>query len=437
MDEQSDIADTDALLGAWKVRYDNGLPPLRQCLPDRDPHRGVSPSESQKAMFTPETLVETPEGVRLVRDLRAGDEVWAYGGATRPVAVPVLSNQSVRWDGYVACLQTAGGFYGRFTDRHPVYGGFRASKRYFDLFLVERQGLGFYLGLANGSFRDLVRSPFSYELLDKGSDLIERLWLLRSLEDEEEALFEENWIGLEAGLPTFDLEPGIRGLSSDSRAFARLLEEVPTAWRAQRLLEHWGLQIDQAHFERKLIGPGGRRHRRFVEACAFWSAEHQGPAILEARHRLEVVPFTEGIRVSRDRITQITPGSVLVESFETLAQMEQKSRTSWSKSHSDVLHSLALAGQSHRAFRWRASYLRPGMKIPTFDEGRLDLDEIKRVDRLHYAGDLFALQLVDQGLPSIAGLIVGSSESADRETGASVRESAEDSKPDRQADPLL
>jgi len=77
------------------------------------------------------------------------------------------------------------------------------------------------------------------------------------------------------------------------------------------------------------------------------------------------------------------------------------------------------------------------MKIPTFDEGRLDLDEIKRVDRLHYAGDLFALQLVDQGLPSIAGLIVGSSESADRETGASVRESAEDSKPDRQADPLL
>jgi len=80
----------------------------------------VSGCEEQDSCFAGDTRIATPRGLRAIRDLAVGDEIWSYDHEARRFAVGTIAAIH-RARGAIRSVSTAHGCLAAVTESHPLY----------------------------------------------------------------------------------------------------------------------------------------------------------------------------------------------------------------------------------------------------------------------------------------------------------------------------
>jgi DNA helicase-2/ATP-dependent DNA helicase PcrA len=227
-------------------------------------HSNVACVADDDQCLPPGTLVETPEGRRPIEDIRAGDQViTAIGKSFVGVsAVTRVFHRKVRTR--FRTFETESGHRVTTTDNHKMFcyvPRVAASKRHIYVYLMERRGSGWRIGVTN----DLpVRL-----CLERSAD---RIVGLQAFDSVAEARYFETLWSLKYGIPTLPFKPR-KSMRVVGVFLDRLFAEIDTRKAAERLASLLGVDLDAHHFALGGVHRGGQSrakilvrmcHRRFV-----------------------------------------------------------------------------------------------------------------------------------------------------------------------------
>ncbi|MBI2460192.1 MAG: UvrD-helicase domain-containing protein, partial [Candidatus Rokubacteria bacterium] len=202
-------------------------------------HANLAVVADDDQCLPPGAQVETPEGPRPIETIRPGDQVLtAVGkGFVGVGAVTRVFRREKR--ARFLTFETESGRRITVTDNHKMFcrvPRVAASKEFTYVYLMERRGLGWRIGVTNDLAVRLC--------LERSGD---RIVGLRACRSEAEARYLEALWSLRYGIPTLPFKPR-QTMMVVGEYLERLFREIDTRKNAERLAADLGIDIEAHHF---------------------------------------------------------------------------------------------------------------------------------------------------------------------------------------------
>jgi DNA helicase-2/ATP-dependent DNA helicase PcrA len=350
-------------------------------------HRNICVVGDSDQCFPPGTSVRTPSGPKAIEDIEVGEEVLGTGGSGRVASARVSRVQRSVYVGpiYVARV---GREVLRGTPHHIVLADTVLKPHQYVVYLMERTGKGFRIGLtiavrSNGQGRpDLgVRIRMNQEHADK-------LWILRVCENRAEAGFWEAWFSARYGLPTAVFHDVGRRLVMDQRWIDRLFDELNTEGAAKQLMDDLDLHPEYPHYR-----PQNGTRRQSVNLTMFSDRRGSDGVGYHRVHWCSNRP---------DVAARLSAGGYAVRPSKHDSVRVETSRKSYPEALA-MAERLAMTGgldiQRRAQIRNRVyaftplSHLRPGMHVLVEADGEVVEAEVDAVEVEHYQGPVYDLEV--------------------------------------------
>lgn len=220
------------------------------------------------------TLVKTPGGSKPIEAIAVGDQVIAAVGrgyvAAQSVARVFRRTKLVR----LVTFTTARGLRVTVTDNHKMFCLVPAvdDRRYHYVYLMERRGLGWRIGVTN----DLA----SRLRLERSAD---RILGVRTCTTDAEARYYETFYSLTYGIPTVCFAPR-EGVAIQGDWLPRLYRELDVEAGVRRLADDGNLDLGSHHASLGAVKRGGKlRVKISLEMChRRYSSKHARRGVLQA-----------------------------------------------------------------------------------------------------------------------------------------------------------
>ena len=320
-----------------------------------------------KQCVAADSPVNTPNGVVLARDLKAGDTVLSYrNGRVTPQTVKHALPTSWEWGFKVT---TEGGSTLTMSPNHRLWATEpQTSEDEVVVYLMYRSDMGFRVGTTNkgkvGSEGDHLNSYGGRAFLEKA----ERMWVLEVCPDRESALLAEARYMLQYGVPDTVFNGEHRGLNQDRvdtlfKEFGQNGAKVLEAKHYGFHYPHWASQSYTKH--------GRERHVVTLLAHASTgtqvSMEWEGP-------KFDVVTAGMGVKHAPNDRRRLR--RYFANYREALAFAEKVSEVTGAM----LSHKLSTDEGSLREIT--AAGLFTGMSVPVLTEDGVVLDRIVSVERV-------------------------------------------------------
>jgi DNA helicase II / ATP-dependent DNA helicase PcrA len=250
-------------------------------------HRNIMVVGDDDQCVLPGTAVTTPGGEVPVESLVAGDRVVGAAGKGRTAPSVVTAAPARRYDGPVVRVETACGKTLRATPNHLVFGRLRPDASLWYVYLMERDELGFRIGITRG-----VRARRSGELVNGlmvrlNQERADRAWILDTFLTEADARLREAELAFGFGIPTVGFHAQGRRVALDDARIRTLFRGIDTRERAEALLEALHLFPEYPHHLPSAVTRGSRV-RRVVNMTIFGDGRsYEGRAWSD--HRIQLV----------------------------------------------------------------------------------------------------------------------------------------------------
>lgn len=343
-----------------------------------------------------------------MRDLTPGDLILGHDGAVRPAWIRVLKIRARHHRGRIVRVDTSSGGCLRVTSEHRVLSRFTYTNRYHDLVLMERVGVGFSLGLANGQLRDVTESRFLYTSsrthpsIQAGEERDEKVWLLLSMKEVRRAQFTSRVLGLRYGLPSLSLDPRMRSQEHPPAFVRRLQEKVDTHARGRRMIGDFGHRVDDPHFTMRALDALTPGNPRLLTIDEFTTTPEGGRPV----HRLCAIPL-KSASFQRDRLISPKLRQLSSETRGSRAEVDTYLNEEGKKPGTDVSRRVQVTALKTPFFEWSAAHLREASLIPACEGWGFENESIDRVILEEYDGEVYGLVTEDSRPISAAGLLVG------------------------------
>lgn len=350
-------------------------------------------------MFPPGTLVQTESGPVDVRRL--------HGNEKLQVCLPngQLAFRSIKRvfmgsaPGRLFCLSTTTGRRFCATPDQPFPYGSQSTRLHHDLMLVKREGLGFFLVVANGLFRDNVETRILFKRQEPQSK--ESVWLLSAYPSANQANYEQALLSCQYGIPTYPAGTRKGERTMPEELFRRLLIEVNTFARARRLLADRHLDEELPHWLMRALPEAELPHRQLLDVVYFAgdAGGHTGHVV--SRH-----PLGESLRISGEKLRNLMTRQVRHEVVATRQEVATRVESARKDPFVDVQERVRI-GPSKPYFLMPIAYVRAGMVcVATTPEGlREELVEQTLMER--YEGPVYGLELEGEEPLVAGGLVMG------------------------------
>jgi superfamily I DNA/RNA helicase len=315
------------------------------------------------------TPIQTPKGDVLAKDLRTGDEVFAWRNGQLKAQTVTVSKST--WNcGFK--ISTESGKVLTVSPNHKMWATApELQPHQVATYLMFRSDLGFRVGITSkgqkgaGYLGSLAGRAFQ--------EKAEKMWVLSVHDDREAAKFEETSISLRYGIPTLVFNGVHRGLNQD-----RINATFDSFGKnGAKLLEDQHLELDLPHWISKGYAKHGR-DRRVVQLLAHapkfslvrfeWSRNAQGEN-----------PLTEALKeysyeeTGRDRFR-------LRKSFANYREAQTFAVGLARKADALLNHTLSTPEGALQ--KVTASIILPGMRVPVLDGETLLLEEVVHVSKV-------------------------------------------------------
>jgi len=250
-------------------------------------HRNIMVVGDDDQCVLPGTVVTTPQGSLPVEALAVGDRIVGAAGQGRTAPSVVTAAPTRDYQGPVVRVETACGKTLRATPNHLVFGRLRPDASLWYVYLMEREDLGFRIGITRG-----VRARRSGELVNGlmvrlNQERADRAWVLDTLRTEADARLREAELAFGFGIPTVGFHAQGRRMALDDARIRTLFGSIDTRERAEALLEALHLFPEHPHHLPSAV-IRGTTVRRVVNMTLFGDGRgYQGRAWSD--HRIQLV----------------------------------------------------------------------------------------------------------------------------------------------------
>ena len=259
-------------------------------------HRNLMVVGDDDQCVLPGTLIATPAGPIPVEEVVPGGQVVGATGGGRSAPGPVTAAPTRLFRGPVIRLVTEDGRTLRATPNHLVFGRLRPDAETWYVYLMERDGMGFRIGITRG-----VRARRSGELVNGlavrlNQERADRAWVLGTFTSEADARLREAELAFGFGIPTVVFHAQGRRVALDDDRIRTLYDGIDTRERAERLLEALHLFPEHPHHLPSAV-MRGEKVRRVVNLTLFGDGRrYQGRPWSD--HRVQLVTRGEGARAA-------------------------------------------------------------------------------------------------------------------------------------------
>jgi hypothetical protein len=358
-------------------------------------------------LFVKEASLLSTKGPVRAGSLIGQETLLGYAGVARLASMGISGLRYRSHNSQVIRVVTEQGHRVTTTPDHQFLVQLKPSNVFYDVFLVLREGMGYVLGVGHGQLRDLSESTVLYErqLEDKPS-VVEKIWMISSHKNLAQASYIEQLLSIRYGLPVFAIDPRLRRHGLSQELVERLLTEVDTHSRAERLLKDALLSPQLPHFKRKLLTSQDQARLHYLDGILYEPLEQRYKGTGTHRHVIRIVPFSDGVRFDRDRIRYLGAGEVRTEVFERQQDLERRLNAHLRDAFTDTQRRVVLPLR-RPFFMWPASYLREGMILPTYDGSRYHEDTITQITNVDHRGDVVEVELEGSCQLVAGGIVVG------------------------------
>jgi hypothetical protein len=345
-------------------------------------------------MFPPGTLLQSDAGPIDVRRLDGHEKLQVFSWSNQPRYRPIRRVFMANSPGKVFCISTASGRRFCATPDQPFAVRVEPSHQYHDLFLAKREGLGFFLVIGNGLFRDSLENRILFKRQDSASK--ESVWLLSSHLNPFQATYEQMLLSCQYGIPNFPSgsRKGERILPEEM--FRRLLIEVNTFARARRLLQDRHLDEELPQWLMRTLPESELPHRRLMDVVYF--AGENGS------HRIALHPLSERLRVAGEKLRHLMTRQVHSEEVAERSAVAERVEKARKDPFVDVQERVRLAG-TKPYFLMPLSYARPGMLCVTTSPEAAKEEHLEQALMERYEGPVYGIEL-EGDEPLVAGGVV-------------------------------
>jgi DNA helicase-2/ATP-dependent DNA helicase PcrA len=204
-------------------------------------------------------IIETPQGKKLIKSFKPGDEVLCGVGKAHIGVSRVKRVFKRKKDAWLLTIKTKSGYKIQVTDNHKMfcYVPDRSDRKHHYVYLMYRKDLGWRIGVTN----DLaVRLR-----LERSADFI---LALRAFQTDEEARYYETLWSLKYGIPTNCFKPRER-LAIKGELLNKLYEDLDVENNVKKLALDLNIDLNYPHFYLNAVTRGkSRRIMINVNMCA-------------------------------------------------------------------------------------------------------------------------------------------------------------------------
>ncbi|HET7089993.1 MAG TPA: UvrD-helicase domain-containing protein [Anaerolineae bacterium] len=349
--------------------------------------------------LTAGAAIQTPSGRKPIETIRIGEKVLAASGrgATLPTEVVYVGSRPYR--GELIRVTTRQGYSFRATPNHIVFARLSASAGIHYVYLMQKEGVGYRIGVTSGARSDGVRPEWQSGLRVRGNqEQADRVWILRACSSRDEALYWEAFLAFQYGIPTTVFHVAGRRLRMSQVTVDRLYQDIDTGERAERLLADLMMDTRYPHYI-----PKAKELRHVVNLRYFsdsrrsertpWNAHRvsvncEDPAL---RRKLEARGYStrrgggNTWRAEFSRLNFDDAQALAGEISRVCGNLEISVGAFLVESSSDEI--------ARRFSLMPVSHLHPTMIVAAERQGRIVQDEIVQIDREAYKGKVYDLEV--------------------------------------------
>lgn len=327
------------------------------------------------------SLVNTPFGYTKIEELKVGDEVLSWRNGE--VAFQRVGHvQPTHWTHGFQVTTTSGRSL-TMSPNHKLW----ATPPCVDgeevaVYLMYRKDKGYRIGITNkGGGPEYLNTYGGRAFLEKA----ERMWIVDICPNREEALYREQELSLQYGIPTSVFEGEHRKLNQErlnQERLNRIFDQFGD--RGQKLLEDQHLSFDLPHW----MSHGYTKHDRGRHIIHLKAHGKKG-SLVSLEWPLDTELFSAGSRFA----SAVTSGKNhrIRKMFSNYREASNYAELLRQETDAAIMQRLSTPFKY--LSKVTASGLFPGMKIMACDQGHVFMDEIESVESV--AGEFYGLDVED------------------------------------------
>src|SRR6266545_4494856 len=371
------------------------------------------------------SLVRTPQGEAPIERIAVGDIVVCGAGRGTTAHGTVEKTHSRPYQGKIVRITLQSGCALHATPNHMCFARLGPHLDVYYVYLMYRRDKGYRIGLTRG-YRSEGRRYGVVNGLDVRArqEHADKAWILRVCADRAEAAFYEQFFAITYGIPTMIFDVAGRGdLSITQETIDQLYAAIDTRSHAERLMNNLAIFEDYPHIQPSGSSGTTSEARMLVHLTAFGGHE-PSRASPWFRHRvwlnttssvLEQQVVDNGIATRSGQRATWRVERVYKELEQTSLFAEEIARAA---GELDIVRWATFTSGGKFAFQ-PAAHLRPSMRVPMWQDGKIVDEEISAVEFVDYDGMVYDLDVAHLHNYAVSDVIVHNSVYAFR--GADVR----------------
>ncbi len=359
----------------------------------------------------PGTMVDTPDGLKPIEQVRDGDPVTSSVGWGKTAPMPVEKVMVNPYRGKVVRISVEGGITVCATPNHVCFARLQADPNQHFVYLMWKRGVGYRLGTTRGVRTSKDGVLMSGLQVRTNQEVADAMWIVRVCRTSADARYWEHLYSVTYGIPTMVFFIRGRKMGISQELIDRLFRAVNTEAAASRLMADLHLDRRYPHHRPGAV-TRGELARRLVQFTVFGDPR---PKTGKRWHEHRIQLITSGHPL-REKATAaglpVRPGNKGTWRIETSRKgYDDGLALAASITALDEFETVARARlTSSKAFPFQpASHIRPGMVVPVCVDGRVEERLVESVEWEDYDGPVYDLSVPNTRNFVAGGLVVHNS----------------------------
>ena len=341
----------------------------------------------------PGTCVSTPQGRVPIEELAQGDLVLATGGGETLHGGVVTQVQTRQFRGKVVHVQAEGVRLSG-TPHHMVFARLVPEEGRHYVYLMYRADRGYRIGITK-SLRRGTKDGKPYDqigfVVRSIQEHADKMWVIRTVDSEEEARYWEAYYAAHYGLPTIVFHAlGRENIFGGDEWIQRLFSSLDTQSAAQRLMADLDLHFSYPHHRPQ------NDDRRQAVALTMFGGYRTTRNMTAGEHRLQWCSRRDDVAARlREAGFSIRPSKLSGNKLETCRSAYRDARKLVEDiaqvGDMEVFHRARIMGETYMI--QPLSHLQPGTRVLVEEKGKLIECCVDFVERVEYDGPVYDLEV--------------------------------------------
>jgi len=343
------------------------------------------------------TKINTPKGQKNINQLSIGDEVISASGRSDTCKALITKIHKRKYNGNLIKIHTKSKKTLTLTPNHILFLRLSLNSNIYYTYLMFRKDKGYRIGTAKGSRKTLKNTRQIGLLVRTNQEKADKMWILKVCYSKSEAMYWESYFSFQYGIPTTVFFTSGRNMNFSQASIDKIYKEIDTKKRARQLMNDLNFNKDFPHFSPQGVSIQNISKRIKMRITMFsdsrktitspWGLSRISinTSDLKLKNIMEKLGFSIGKGKSKDWVIEIA--RLDYGKIEKIAKKIKEANN-----RLDVLKT-ALLTKNKRFIFQPASQAHPTMIIPIEKNGKIIEDEITKVEKIKYKGEVYDLDV--------------------------------------------